>query len=126
MIVRVCDNQTHNNSDSDNEYYKLISGSPDLANDAPDWTHIQLDNGLVQFVRNDGIPPRRIFMLNVDIGLVRDMDGFGFLPACKFKGPNMCPIASTLTKVGMYRNDNLAWLNDFKKVLVRMLEKGLV
>jgi hypothetical protein len=95
-------------------------------NDAPDWTNIQLDNGLVQFVRNDGVPPTRIFMLNVDIGLARNMDGFGFLPYCKFKAPNICPIASTLTKVGMYRNDNLTWLNDFKRVLVKMLEKGLV
>jgi hypothetical protein len=85
-----------------------------------------LDNGLVQFVRNDGVPPRLIFILNVDIGLARNMDGFGFLPYCKFKAPNMCPIASTSTKVGMYRNDNLTWLNDFKRVLVKMLEMGLV
>jgi hypothetical protein len=109
----------------DNEYYRLISGSPDLAADAPDWTQIQLANGLVQWVRNDGVPRRRIFMLNVDIGLARDMDGFGFLPSCKFKAPNQCPLASTLTKVGTYRNDNLVWLQDFKSVLVKMLEKGL-
>jgi len=126
-MVRTCDNQTHRKFDSDNEYYKLISGSPDLANDASNWTQIQLDNGLVQWIRDDGVPPRRIFMLNVDIALVRDLKGFRFLPDCKFKAPeNMCPIASTLTKVGMYRNDNLTWLNDFKRVLVRMLEKGLV
>jgi hypothetical protein len=54
------------------------------------------------------------------------MDGFGFLLYCQFKAPNIFPIASTFTKVGMYRNDNLTWLNDFKRELVKMLEKGLV
>jgi hypothetical protein len=109
----------------DNEYYRLLAGSPNLSSDALDWTQIQLANGLVQWVRTDGNPTRRIFMLNVDIALARDLDGFSFLPSCTFKAPNQCPLASTLSKVGTYRNDNMVWLQDFKAVLVKMLEKGL-
>jgi hypothetical protein len=74
---------------------------------------------------DEGSPPRQIFMLNVDVALVRDTQDFGFLPDCKFHSPNRCPLADTMSKVGMYRNDNVKWLTDFKRVLVRMLGKGL-
>jgi hypothetical protein len=72
-----------------------------------------------------GNPPKQIFMLNVDVSLVRDIQDLGFLPDCTFHTPNRCPLADTLSKVGVYRNDNLEWLSDFKRVLVRMLSKGL-
>jgi hypothetical protein len=72
-----------------------------------------------------GTPPRQRFMLNVDIALVRDLAGLGFLPDCTFHSPNRCPIADTLSKTGVYRNDNLLWLSDFKRVILRMLGKGL-
>jgi hypothetical protein len=35
----ICNMKTHHNLDSGNEYYNLISGSPDHVNAAPDWTH---------------------------------------------------------------------------------------
>jgi hypothetical protein len=104
----------------------MLAGSPDLVTNAPNWSQIQLSNGLVQWIRNDGSPLRQIFMLNVDVALARDLEGLHFLPDCKFHSPNRCPVAATLTKAGLYRNNNLAWLEDFKKVLVRMLDKGRV
>jgi hypothetical protein len=72
-----------------------------------------------------GTPPRQIFMLNVDVALVRDVQEFGFLPECTFHQPNRCPLADTLSKTGVYRNNNMEWLHDFKDVLNRMLSKGL-
>jgi hypothetical protein len=72
-------------------------------------------------------------MLNADMALVRDLGTENDLDAngrvqCSFKNnpfPRRCPIASTLTKAAVYRNDNAAWLNDFKAALKIMLEKGL-
>ena len=72
-------------------------------------------------------------MLNADIAIVRDLgiendlDGNGRVQ-CSFRNnpfPRRCPIASTLTKAAVYRNDNAAWLADFKAALKMMLEKGL-
>ena len=108
----------------DNEYYKLLTGSPDLVTNAPAWTHVQLNNGLVQWIVDAGTPPKQIFMLNVDVSLVRDTQDMGFLPDCTFHEPNRCPLADTLSKTGVYRDNNMEWLTDFKKVLVRMLGKG--
>jgi hypothetical protein len=34
-------------------------------------------------------------------------------------------LADTLSKTGVYRNNNMEWLHDFKDVLNRMLSKGL-
>jgi hypothetical protein len=91
---------------------------------AVNWTQIQLNNGLVQWVFKAGTPISQRFMLNVDVGLVRDLEGFGFLPECNFKPPKQCPLATTLSKTGVYRNNNLLWLADFKAALVSMLNKG--
>jgi hypothetical protein len=113
------------NNPKDNEYYKLLTGRPDLVTDAPNWTHTQQLNGLVKWIMNAGTPQRQIFMLNVDVALVRDIQAFGFLPECTFHQPNRCPLADTLSKTGVYRDNNFEWLNDFKEVLNRMLSKGL-
>jgi metal-sulfur cluster biosynthetic enzyme len=72
-------------------------------------------------------------MLNTDIAIVRDLGTAKDLDAeghakCSFKNnpfPRRCPIASTLTKAAEYRDDDVAWLNDFKVALKIMLEKGL-
>jgi hypothetical protein len=69
-------------------------------------------------------------MLNIDIAIVRDLneeiqpDGEA---TCTFQSPpaSKCPVASTLTKVDYYAINNVAWLKDFKNVLVIMLEKGI-
>jgi hypothetical protein len=113
---------------TDNDYYKQLAGSPDLAMDAPDWKQIQLPNGLVQWIHtpNDSFPPKQLFMLNVDISFARDLSGFGFLPTCTFHAPQRCPLADTLTKAGVYSQNNLEWLTDFKSVLIIMLNKGRV
>jgi hypothetical protein len=95
-------------------------------NNAPDWTQVVVPSGKVQWIRDAGaeIP---IFMLNVDIALVRDLSEEDFFTACKFKSPikSRCPAAETLTKAGVYRDDNELWLRDFREVLLMMLEKGL-
>jgi hypothetical protein len=83
-----------------------------------------LDNGLVQWKLDQG-NSSSLMMLNVDVSLVRDTQGLGFLPSCTFHAPNRCPLADTLSKTGVYRDNNLMWLSDFKKVLVRMLAKGM-
>ena len=109
----------------DNDYYKILTVSPDLVSNAPNWTHIQLENGLVQWKLEEQNSSSHI-MLNVDVSLVRDTKDFGFIPACTFHAPNRCPLAGTLSKTEMYRDDNIQWLSDFKSVLVRMLAKGMV
>jgi hypothetical protein len=72
-------------------------------------------------------------MLNVDIALVRDL-GIGNkldkktgLPLCTFNFPLVlkCPVSATLAKAGVYRENNSAWLADFKKVLIIMVTKGM-
>ena len=74
------------------------------------------------------VPP---LMLNVDIALVRNLEGGKLTdkgkPLCTFRFPEQkrCPAASTLSKAGLYRENNSAWLVDFKKVLIAMLKKGM-
>ena len=80
-------------------------------------------------------------MMNADIGLVRDMDGFmdpstGEV-SCDFKDNDsndgggmgggtgiVCPVAHTLPQMAVYRDDNLAWLTDFERALRKMLLTG--
>ena len=112
---------------TDNEYYTQIVGSPNLAN-APDWTQMTVQStGARQWSRGAGSP---LVMLNVDIAVVRDLQGrlTGSRATCVFRQNTFssCPLAETLTKAGVYRNDNAVWLADFKKVLIVMVEKGLV
>jgi hypothetical protein len=96
--------------------------------DAPDWTAERvLTNNFWQWENVDGL-----FMLNVDIALVRDMDnritGNGE-PECEMNSGSpiaaRCPLAVTLNQAGEYRNNNAAWLDDFKAALTTMLRKGL-
>ena len=113
---------------TDNEYYTQIVGSPVLA-DAPDWTQITVQStGARQWSRGSVNPA--LMMLNVDIGLARDLQGrlTGSRATCVFRtgSRSSCPLAETLTKAGVYRNNNDVWLADFKKVLIVMVEKGLV
>ena len=69
-------------------------------------------------------------MINVDMALVRDLNGrlLDSSATCVFRtgSTRSCPLAETLTKAGVYRNNNNVWLADFKKVLIVMVEKGLV
>ena len=41
------------------------------------------------------------------------------------KTEKRCPVAGTLAKAGLYRDNNSLWLSDFRKVLISMLQKGL-
>jgi hypothetical protein len=79
----------------------------------------------------DGSGDTPLMMLNVDVGLVRDLSG-GYVLAqdaykfCKYRNPVKlrCPVAPSLTKADEYSKDNLLWLKDFKAVLSKMLEKN--
>jgi hypothetical protein len=111
----------------DNAYYRGIVGSPDPVR-APDWIQITLPSNKIQWVRAG---TRTGVMLNADIAIVRDLgvdlDASG-RAQCSFRNnpfPRTCPSAETLTKAALYRNDNAAWLADFKIALKMMLEKGL-
>lgn len=69
-------------------------------------------------------------MLNVDVAVFRDLKGklgASGKPACTFRFPEQkrCPVAQTLTKSGVYRENNAVWLADFKKVIIAMLKKGM-
>jgi hypothetical protein len=114
----------------DNEYYVSLVGSPNLE-EGPDWKQIQVPSGRFQWVPKvqSSAPP---LMLNVDIAIVRDLGVNNNLrpnglATCVFRVPevSMCPLASTLSKAGVYRENNLEWLQDFKTVLYLMLNKGL-
>ena len=73
-------------------------------------------------------------MMNTDMAIIRDLDG-GHLfgpdaeADCTIKDEwtsvDRCPVAATLEKAGLYRDNNALWLSDFKKVMIIMLEKGL-
>jgi hypothetical protein len=114
----------------DNEYYMSLVGSPNLE-EGSDWTQIQVPSGRYQWIPTAqwGTPH---LMLNVDMAIVRDLGVNGNLESsgfatCTFRFPevSMCPLASTLSKAGVYRENNLEWLQDFEKVLKLMLNKGL-
>ena len=130
---------------ADNDYYAQIVGNPVLAN-GPNWTQIQVQpSNLFQWIRGGGggggggggdgggggggVP---LIMLNADIALVRDLGVDNDLQSdgralCTFRQPlaTRCPLSETLTSAGIYRNDNAAWLADFKEALNIMLEKGM-
>jgi len=116
----------------DNEYYTSIVGSPFLE-EAQDWTQIEVPSGRHQWIPSaQGSTPH--MMLNADIAIVRDL-GWALenhlepsgVATCTFRFPatSMCPLAMTLSKAGVYRENNLEWLKDFKKVLNLMLSKGM-
>ena len=113
---------------TDNEYYTQIVGNPVLAN-APDWTQITVQStGATQWTsRATG---SQLMMLTTDIALARDLNGrlSRSRARCVFRSnaKKSCPMAETLTKAGVYRNNNALWLADFKKVFIVMVEKGLV
>ena len=116
----ICDTST------DNEYYKQLVGETVFAN-GPDWTPLLFGpDNLWQWKDAS----ETLIMLNADIGLVRDLDnklvGNG-QPTCAFNFTvtTGCPLAATLEQAGLYRNNNTAWLHEFKGALVIMLEKGL-
>jgi hypothetical protein len=116
----------HRASPTDNEYYSELVGDPVLA-DAPDWTQMTVaSSNAVQWTQGAGSP---LLMLTVDIALARDLENnlLGVTATCDFRFPvaNRCPLAETLTKAGVYRNNNDEWVKDFKRVLIVMVEKGL-
>jgi len=74
-------------------------------------------------------------MTNVDIALVRDMEGFlagDGKASCEFKERSnreqnrmrTCPVAHTLPQMAIYNSDNMAWLKDFRDVFTKMLLCG--
>merc|ERR1712071_462778 len=67
-------------------------------------------------------------MLHGDIALVRtfgnELNRETGEVSCNFENNNACPAASTLPLMGIYRNDNTLWLDDFKAVLEKMLVHG--
>jgi hypothetical protein len=89
-----------------------------------------LTTALWQWSGKGQVPP---LMLNVDIALVRDLGIKNQLvkatgqPLCTFLFPVVlkCPASALLAKAGVYRENNSAWLADFKKVLLIMVKKGL-
>jgi hypothetical protein len=113
----------------DNAYYRAIVGSPDPVL-APDWVQITLPTNKIQWAHP---VTHTNVMLNADIAIVRDLGIENDLDVtgrvqCSFRNnpfPRRCPIADTLTKAAIYRNDNGGWLVDFKNALKIMLEKGL-
>ena len=112
----------------DNEYYKQLAGETVFAN-GPDWTPLLVQPGNM-WQWEDGNKPQ--MMLNVDIGLVRNLAGKlqgNGEATCAFNfsatETSRCPLAATLEQAGFYRNNNTAWLLEFKGALVIMLEKGL-
>jgi hypothetical protein len=113
----------------DNEYYSSLVGTPFLE-EGPDWTQIQVPSGRHQWIPSaQGSTPH--MMLNVDMAIVRDLGENNNLEngvaSCTFRFPptSMCPLAVTLSKAGVYRENNLLWLKDFKNVLHLMLNKGI-
>ena len=75
-------------------------------------------------------------MTNADMSVIRDFEGGGSqhlsddddvncLIMDQFTSTNRCPVAMTLAKAGLYRDNNTIWLSDFRKVLIAMVKKGL-
>ena len=119
---------------SDNEYYKALVGSPFLE-EGPEYVQAKVfPSKRFQWMRADQDPSIvRNFMTNVDMALIRDfavgdhLQDNGLVTCSMFHLPvaSRCPVAETLTKAGVFRNNNLEWLEDFRAALVAMVEKGL-
>jgi hypothetical protein len=147
-----------------NGYYNMICAPPDregAINDfeaamfAPAWDLEFIDNSDTDFgtpdrhqwfhqkdaTRDDAgeINLEKLVMLNSDIALVRDLDGYldtsnGHVSGCQFRCLNngcqnselpRCPHAQqTFDFVREYEGDNLLWLNDFSAAFRKILMRG--
>ena len=122
----------NNENRLDNEYYRQIVGDDGDLFDAPNWNQDFVNNNgdipdrfQWERNRNNGAP---LIMLNADIALVRtfgdDLNRETGEVSCSFKRRNACDAARTLPQMGVYRNNNDVWLNDFKGVFEKMLVHG--
>ena len=125
----------NNENTLDNEYYRQIVGDEGDLFNGPNWNQNEvINNGQIpdrfQWERNargnDGGP--ELIMLNSDIALVRtfgdNLDMETGEVSCRFRNNNACDAASTLDQMGVYRNNNELWLEDFKNVFEKMLIHG--
>ena len=114
-----------------------LTDPEDLAEEAPNWRFDNVDNAGLTDSEGRAIPNRfqwerrNLLMMNSDIAIVRDLtgriDANGDVD-CTFQVANRgsrCPLAETLTKAGIYRDNNRAWLEDFQEAFQMMLEKNL-
>jgi len=64
-------------------------------------------------------------MLNSDMALKLNLEGELNSQTGAVSCGNACPVASTLTQVEAYANNNGAFLNDFRDAFMKMLSVGL-
>jgi hypothetical protein len=135
-----------NNTRFDNEYFhELVGEGPttqDHIENAPQWRLVEVNNtGLLNDTdmpnrfQWEGFPGgRKVIMLNSDIALVRQLsdtnkDESGFV-SCKFvsraPGETLCPASRGVifNEMVKYRNDNMAFLEDFRDAMVKMTNVG--
>lgn len=133
-----------NNTRFDNEYYtELVGPGSTLAaqvEGAPQWRQIEVNNTdmpteLPNRWQWEGFPGgRRVIMLNSDLALVRQLDNGNLEESgrvsCQFvtraPGNNPCPASRELLFGPMvrYRNDNMAFLVDFRDAMIKMTNVG--
>jgi hypothetical protein len=136
--------RSYSNTRFDNEYYTELVGSGDTVErqveGAPQWRQNHVDNTGEDFPDRfqwEGFPGgRRVVMLNTDIALVRQLtddnkDSSTGHVGCSFvsRDPtrdSICPVAhsSVFEHMVRYRNDNMAFLVDFRDAMIKMTNVG--
>ena len=124
------------NNALDNGYYIELVGQSGNPNDVPDFVQVVVQNNdlrsmpnRMQFEANVG--GRKVVMLTADVALARQLDEGSNLRSdgavlCNFRGfNNRCPDAqATIPHVTQYARNSGVFLNDFRDVLMLMIEHG--
>lgn len=129
-----------------NGYYDDLIGGENASSpveelmDAANWGQIEVDNSDIDGMANKfewerGTNPDHFVMINTDIALVRDLDGYINSASgqvdCQFRCnrrncvPDACPMAAQTFDIATeYAFDNGLFIEDFESAFKRMLNKG--
>lgn len=109
----------------DNQFYRVLLDGNEVDEDFA--LEFQQNRGTAfpdQFLWRRG--NRNDFMLNVDIALARDLEGFidpttGFV-TCSLNGS--CPDSPLLSIAMEYASNNRVWVQDFRDAFIKMTSSG--
>lgn len=133
----------------DNGYYRMLIGAgncvEEYIDDAPNWSQEMRRNGDIELEGGRSMPDRflwvrptgnsaetsdaskSLIMMSSDMALVREFDVAKkeSRVGCSFKNNNGCPFAKRTGEFMVeYRNDNKAFLSDFRDVFNLMIVHG--